>query len=94
MKAGNSRYDVDTRIRITYIASTDPDDLKLVGRTGRLTHPFGDSPGSALGVWLDPTPDEARWLREHEGQVLPDAQTRTGLIRSDRFEVISASIVG
>lgn len=59
MKAGKTPLKVGTRVRITKIASNDPEDQQLVGLTGEITHPFpGLMIGSAskyiCGIWLDP----------------------------------------
>ena len=75
MKAGCTHYLVGTPIRITYIASADDQDL--VGRTGTLTHPFGDSPLRYLGVWLDPLP----------GSIENYQQDHCSLAPTDRFVI-------
>lgn len=51
MKSGNTQINVGEEIRVVHISSSDPDDKKLEGMTGKATHPFGDSPGTILGVF-------------------------------------------
>lgn len=54
MKAGETNYDVDTRIKVLSIADDDPDEkIGVVGSVGTLTHPFGDMPSTILGVWVE-----------------------------------------
>jgi len=51
MKAGNSKYDVGTRIRIRNMKG---EDKWLNGMEGYLTHPFGCfGKGTDVGVYLD-----------------------------------------
>jgi len=53
MKAGNSKYNVGTRVRIKNIKG---EDKWLNSREGTLTHPFGCfGKGSNVGVYLDNT---------------------------------------
>jgi len=53
MKAGKSKYEVGTRIRIKNIKG---EDKWLNGREGTLTHPFGCFGESGkVGVYLDNT---------------------------------------
>lgn len=57
MKAGKTNYEVNTRIRITFI--DDEESKELEGQTGTLTHPFAGliAPGFEnryiAGVYLD-----------------------------------------
>lgn len=78
MKAGNTDFEVGTRIRVLDIVSTDPDDAAgVVGKVGQLTHPFGDMPGTVLGVWI-------------EGEM----HERIGLCRGDQIEIIEHGLRG
>ena len=58
MKAGRSDFEVNTHVKITSIASNDPDDTSLVGVTGYITHPFpglmvGNPNEYFAGIWVD-----------------------------------------
>lgn len=58
MKAGKSDLEVGTKVRVTRISGSDPDDAKLVGVVGEVTHPFpglmvGSSEKYVVGLWLD-----------------------------------------
>jgi hypothetical protein len=51
MKAGDSNFDVGSRIKITKISREE--EQHLVGHTGILTHPFPYFDVEYVGVYLD-----------------------------------------
>jgi len=87
MKAGQSRFDVGTRIEVVSVRSSDPDEQKeMRGIQGTLTHPFGDLPHSFLGVWItakDGVPHQPR-LNQSD---------RAGLCRGDRIKLLDSGEV-
>jgi hypothetical protein len=68
--AGKSPHEIGTRVRLRNI--TDPDDVDLNGREGKLWHPFRGFPIQDVGVVLDQLAGEPRpipvgvYLREIE----------------------------
>jgi len=80
MKTGKTNYEVNTRIRITFI--DDEDSKELEGQTGTLTHPFSGymTPGFEkkyiAGVYLDR--NIGAW---GNGSIC-------NLMKGDKFEVI------
>ena len=80
MKAGNTKFDVGTRIRVVSIASSDPHERNgMIGLEGTLTHPFGDSPHSVLGVYV------LLWGEIRRGTIF--ASERTALRKGDKFTI-------
>lgn len=81
MKAGQTEFDVGTRIEVVSIVSTDPDEaIGVIGSVGELTHPFGDMPDTILGVYC-----------ETHGNVPPGVtfpHNRIGLSRGDRIRLL------
>jgi len=63
MKAGNTNYDVGTRIRIKGIK--DEDDSYLNGKIGSLTHPFASYQSGVVGVYLDKMKGDVVTLNSH-----------------------------
>jgi hypothetical protein len=53
MRVGNTKYEPGTRVILRGI--TDPHDLDLNGRAGKLCHPFRGFPIRDAGVRLDAT---------------------------------------
>ena len=53
MLAGETNIKVGTRVKIKGI--TDPDDIRLNGYRGKVTHPFasGETSKGWVGIWLD-----------------------------------------
>ena len=81
MKAGQTQFDVGAKVKVVSIYSADPDERQgMIDMEGELTHPFGDMPGTALGVYV------TTW-----GRTTPGAQmlgNRAGLCRGDKFKIV------
>ncbi len=73
MNAGKTNIEVGTKIKIT--AVKDFEDKELIGKTGRITHPFGFcSLGDEIcGVYLDES--------DYYGN-------QTNLLIGDKFEIV------
>lgn len=79
MRAGKTKYEVGTRVRITSLRGADDhDDFDLVGKTGTLTHPF---PGL---MWPG--------VSYIAGVRLDDGDEITNLCRGDMFEVVEPDL--
>ena len=84
MKAGQTNYEVGTRIIVDSIRDRDPDERQgMIGLVGTLTHPFGDMPGTILGVHVE------KW-GHITGDCLGMAGVRAGLCRGDKFIIVEA----
>jgi RimJ/RimL family protein N-acetyltransferase len=70
MNAGKTQHPVNTRVRILYVKGNDPDDNRLVGACGILTHPFGGIQTAIAGIWIDPEDQERLGVGE-AANILP-----------------------
>lgn len=88
MKAGKTDFEVRTRVRVTHIASSDPDDLKMVGMEGEITHPF---PGLMIGSaskYIAGLHVDAEEAKAHGVGLMPLGGASVNLCRGDRVEVV------
>lgn len=86
----NARRLFGLRVRIASIASSDPDEISLVGLTGRLTAPFANYDG-LLGLRIDAGQAyNVDW--QEEPLVTPGEHTMhemtMGLLANDAVEVL------
>jgi hypothetical protein len=88
-KAGRSDLEVGTKVRVTRASGSDPDDARLVGVVGEVTHPFpglmvGSSERYVVGLWLDEANARLAGLGPDRLGLCP-----VNLVRPDAFEPVA-----